>query len=929
MSIRHLDSLFQPQSVAVFGASDRPGSVGATVWRKLDSGGFAGARYAVNPRHAQVGGQAAFASVDALPQAPELAVICTPPATVPGLVAALGARGTRAAIVLTAGLSPAQKQAMLGAARQHLLRILGPNCLGLLSPHAGLNASFAHVAAAPGPLAFVSQSGALVTAMLDWARGRGIGFSQFVSLGEHADIDFGDLLDWLANDAATRAILLYIESVESPRKFMSAARAAARNKPVIVVKAGRSQAGQQAAASHTGALAGSDVVFDAAIRRAGMLRVDTLQQLFTAAETLAHFHRRPAAEDGKPDASDRLTLVTNGGGAGVMAADAAASAGVELAELPAGLLKKLDAGLPPNWSRGNPVDIIGDAPVERYVHTLRTLLAAPETGTLLFMHAPTAIVPSADIAQALLPVLAQAGQQPPPLLGCWLGDAAVRSAREQFQAAGVPCYDTPEQAVQAFAMLLEYRRNQAQLMEAPALAGPPEAGTAPGGPAAALDLPAVRQAMAPALSRAGQDGQEWLTEPEAKALLSACGIATVATHVAGPTPEAAAAAAQAVAALAGWPVVLKILSPDITHKSDVGGVVLGLGSAEAVQASATQMLQKVRASHPKALITGFTLQQMVQRPRAQELIVGTHLDPLFGPVVLFGQGGTAVEVLADRAVALPPLNPPLARALVQRTRVARLLAGWRDVPAADADALHGVLCRVSQLLAAVPEITTLDINPLLADADGVLALDARVGVSARAPGGAQAFAIRPYPAQLVRSLDWQGQRLTLRPIRPEDEAQHRRFLERLDPEDIRMRVFYSRQTMARSELARLTQIDYEREMAFIATAPDDQGQLQTLGVARAVADPDNIGAEFGIVVRSDLKGGGLGRLLMDTLVDYQRGRGTLTLHGSVLAENARMLELARDLGFHVDPDASTTDTVLLRLPLQAGAPLPVPHQERI
>ncbi len=932
MSIRHLDSLFQPQSVAVFGASDRPGGVGATVWRNLAAGGFTGPLYAVNPRHKQVGGQPAYASVAALPEAPELAVICTPPAAVPALLQALGARGTRAAIVLTAGFTPAQKQAMLDAARQHLLRILGPNCLGLLAPHHGLNASFAHVAAAPGPLAFVSQSGALVTAMLDWARGRGIGFSQFVSLGEHADIDFGDLLDWLANDSATRAILLYIESIEAPRKFMSAARAAARNKPVIVVKAGRSQAGQQAAASHTGALASSDVVFDAAIRRAGMLRVDTLQQLFLAAETLAHFHKAPRsaeADDGQPADTDRLTLVTNGGGAGVMAADAAAAAGVALATLPKPVLKQLNAGLPPNWSHGNPVDIIGDAPVDRYVHTLQTLLAEPETGTLLFMHAPTAIVPSADIAQALLPVLARYRERqaaPPPLLGCWLGDEAVRQARSHFQAAGVPCYDTPEQAVQAFAMLLEYRRNQAQLMEMP----PADAAPAPGQTEAAtgdtgMDLPAVRAALAPALA----SGREWLTEPEAKALLTACGVATVATHVAGPRPEDAVQAAQAVANQAGWPVVLKILSNDITHKSDVGGVVLGLGSADAVREAAAQMLVTVKKAQPRADIGGFTVQQMVQRPRAQELIVGAHLDPLFGPVILFGQGGTAVEVLADHAVALPPLNGPLARALVQRTRVARLLDGWRDVPPADAAALHRVLCRVSQLLAEVPEITALDINPLLADASGVLALDARVRVDARAPGGAQAFAIRPYPTQLVQTLDWQGQTLTLRPIRPEDETQHRRFLERLDPEDIRMRVFYSRQTMARSELARLTQIDYEREMAFIATAVDEAGQPQTLGVARAVTDPDNQSAEFGIVVRSDLKGGGLGRLLMDTLIHYQRSRGTQTLHGSVLTENTRMLDLAHDLGFQVDPDAESGSTVLLRLPLQPGAPAPVPHQQRI
>jgi acetyltransferase len=921
MSIRHLDSLFQPRSVAVFGASERAGSVGATVWRNLLAGGFGGALYAVNPKHRRLGEHPAYASVAALPDAPELAVICTPPATVAGLVKDLGARGTRAAIVLTAGLSAAQKQAMLDAARVHLLRILGPNCLGLMAPHAGLNASFAHVAAAPGPLAFVSQSGALVTAMLDWARGRGIGFSQFVSLGEHADVDFGDLLDWLANDPHTRAILLYIESIESPRKFMSAARAAARNKPVIVVKAGRSNAGQQAAASHTGALAGSDIVFDAAIRRAGMLRVDTLQQLFTAAETLAHF-RHPATGGPRGDDRallDRLTLVTNGGGAGVMAADAAAAAGVELAPLTPALRRALDAGLPPNWSHANPVDIIGDAPVERYVHTLRTLLAAPEAGTLLFMQAPTAIVPSDDIAAALVPLLQDEPAAARRLLGCWLGDAAVRDARSRFQAAGIPCYDTPEQAVQAYAMLLEYRRNQEQLIESPPTLQP-GAEVVP-----ALDLPALRAIVDSALA----SGRAWLSEPEAKALLAACGIPDVATRVAAATAADAVAAAEAVAAAAGWPVVLKILSPQITHKSDVGGVALALGDAAAVHAAATTMLERVHAARPEALLEGFSVQAMVRRPRAQELIVGAHLDPLFGPVILFGQGGTAVEVLADRAVALPPLNLPLARALVQRTRVARLLAGWRDVPPADLDAVHGVLCRLAELLAAVPELVELDINPLLADADGVLALDARVRLDASAPGGARAFAIRPYPAPLVQQLTWQGRALTVRPIRPEDEAQHLAFLERLDALDIRMRVFYSRQSIERSELARLTQIDYEREMAFIATAPrEDGGGDETLGVARALACPDNLTAEFGIVVRSDLKGGGLGRLLMETLIDYQRGRGTLTLHGTVLAENSRMLQLADELGFRRDHDQPEADTVGVTLPLQPGAALAVPHAER-
>ena len=892
MSIRHLDLLFDPRSVAVIGASDSPGSVGATVWRNLREGGFAGPRWAVNPRRATVGGEPAFASVAALPAAPDLAVICTPAAAVPGLIAELGDRGTRAAVVLSAGLSAEQRLAMLQAARRHLLRILGPNCLGLLSPHARLNASFAHVDAAPGSIAFVSQSGALVTAMLDWAQGRGIGFSHCVSLGEHGDVDFADMIDWLASDARTRAVLLYIESIDGARKFMSAARAAARNKPVLVVKAGRSPQGAAAAASHTGALAASDLVFDAAIRRAGMLRVDTLQALFEGAETLAQ--HRGAAPAGH--AWQRLTLITNGGGAGVMAADAAASAGLTLAPLPAGTRVQLDAVLPVHWSRANPVDIIGDAPAARYVAAFEALLASPDTGTLLFMHAPTAIVPSAEIAQALLPVLKD---HPGRVLASWLGDAAVRQARETFRAARIPCHDTPEAAVQAFAQRVTYQQNQDQLMEAPPLgqAGP------------ALDMAALRAPIDTALA----EGREWLSEPEAKALLVACGVPVVATRVVAPAADAVVAAAQAV----GYPVVVKLLSPQITHKSDVGGVALNLEHEAAVREAVAAISQRVSQLRPDARLQGFTVQAMVRRPRALELIVGTSLDPLFGPVLLFGAGGTAVEVLADRALALPPLNRPLAHALIRRTRIARLLDGWRDVPAADTAAVERVLVALSELLAVEPRITEIDINPLLADAQGVIALDARVRVDASAPGGAQRFAIVPYPVQLVERQAWEHGTLTLRPIRPEDEGQHRAFLERIAPEDLRLRIFYTRRSIERSELARLTQIDYEREMAIVATAPAASGAEETLAVARATCDPDNESAEFGVLVRSDLKGHGLGRRVMAKLIAHLRERGTRELVGTVMAENTGMLALARRLGFEVLPLQAEDGVFPIRLRLQA------------
>lgn len=888
MSVRFLDRLLEPRSIVVVGASDRPGSVGATVWRNLRSGGFAGPVHAVTPSHASLDGVATHARVADLPEAPDLAVVCTPPATVAGLIDELGQHGTRAAIVMTAGQTAAQKQAMLDAARRHLLRVLGPNCLGLLSPHLGLNASFAHTDALPGHVAFVSQSGALVTAVLDWASSRGIGFSHMVSLGERADVDFGDLLDHLASDARTRAILLYIESIEAPRKFMSAARAAARNKPVIVVKAGRAGKGMAAAASHTGALAGSDIVFDAAIRRAGMLRVDTLQELFMAAETLARFGA---------NRDEALTLLTNGGGAGVMAADAAALAGIPLKDLSDGLRATLDAALPPTWSRANPIDIIGDAPVQRYTDALQAVLAEPEAGAVLFMHAPTAIVHSADIARACAPLVREARGR---VMACWLGGAAVAEARRVFEEAGAADYATPEEAVRAFSMLTTYRRNQALLLEAPTASenGPP-------------DLVVARSTIAAVLAA----GREMLDETEAKAVLRAYGIPVVATVATAPTPDDAVAAAQAI----GYPVVLKVLSHQISHKSDVGGVVLNLHDDTALREACGLMIARVGTTRPDAVVSGFAVQAMVKRPMAQELIVGASVDPLFGPVILFGQGGTAVEVIADRAIGLPPLYRVLARELVSRTRVMKLLAGYRDHPPAQLDAIADVLIAISQMLADLPELAELDINPLWADHEGVMALDARIRVQRNPVAGAARFAITPYPAALAETLDWQGGPLLVRPIRPEDEAQHRAFIEQLAPEDVRMRFFYSRRELPRSELARLAQIDYAREMAFIAVRPLPDGGCETLGVARAVIDPDNTEAEFAVIVRSDLKGQGLGVLLMHKLIGFLRGRGTQRVVGEILRDNLAMNELARELGFERETRTDQDDSVRWVLALQPGA----------
>jgi acetyltransferase len=779
---------------------------------------------------------------------------------------------------------------MLDAARPYLLRILGPNCVGMLVPAMKLNASFAHLDALPGKLAFVSQSGALVTGILDWANTRGIGFSKFISLGDSADIDFGDLLDYLASDPQTNAILLYIEDIQHARKFMSAARAAARSKPVLVIKAGRSPEAAKAAASHTGALAGADDIYDAAIRRAGMLRVYSTEDLFAAVETLAH---------ARTMAGERLTIMTNGGGPGVMATDALIAAGGKLAMLSPDLKNKLDALLPPTWSHGNPVDIIGDAPVERYAGTLAALLADPQSDAVLFIHAPTAIVPAIDIAQSVLPVALASSRN---VISCWLGGAGLAPARQIFSAAGLPTYDTPEEAVRGFMQIVQFHRNQNLLMEVPP------------------SLPDVfipdRQAAAQVISAVRADGRTMLSEPEAKILLAAYGIPVVETRTVANVDDAVAAAQQI-----GFPIAIKILSPDISHKTDVGGVVLDLESLDAVRSAATAMNKRLKEFQPSARLQGFTVQAMARRPQAQELIIGVTTDPTFGPVILFGQGGIAVEVTADHAIGLPPLNRVLAGEMISRTRVAKLLAGFRDRPAADLDAICRNLVQISHLITDIGDIVELDINPLLADSRGVIALDARVrlGAPLSAEAAMARMAIRPYPAELEQTVQWQGQDLLLRPIKPEDGEEHVRFFNSLDPEDVRYRMFIRMRELQPSQLARLTQIDYDREMAFIATRARADGSMETLGVARAIADPDNVDAEFAIIVRSDLKGAGLGHLLMDKLIAYCRSRGTQAIVGEALSYNVGIIELVRHLGFRITHTAEA-DTMNLRLDLRTAAP---------
>lgn len=890
MSVRNLDAIFRPKAVALIGASTRPNAIGHVIAQNLMAGGFEGPVMPVNPNHSAVGGVLCYPDVARLPMTPDLAVICTSPQTVPGLIGELGQRGTRGAVVISAGFNElgsaegkALQQAILDAARPKLMRIIGPNCIGVISTPAKLNASFAHLNAKPGHVAFVAQSGAMLTTVLDWATARGIGFSHLVSLGDMTDVDFGDMLDFLAADADTHSILLYVEAITEARKFMSAARAAARTKPVIVIKAGRHAASAKAALSHTGALAGVDAVYDAAFRRAGLLRVLDLDELFAAVEILGTTRRLPG---------DKLAILTNGGGVGVLATDALLDRDGTLAELAAETIQALDAVLPPTWSRGNPVDIIGDAPPKRYADALSILLKAREVDGVLVLNCPTAVASSSGAARA---VIATAEAADSTVLTNWLGAGAAEESRTMFAAAGLPTFETPDEAVRGFSYLTRYRRGQEILLEVPASAAD----------AFVPDEAAARAVIAGALAAK----QSWLDEGQVSAIFQAYRIPAARSVVVASIDDAVRQARD----FAG-PIALKIHSPDVMHKSDIGGVMLDLRAGD-IAGACKEMLARVSAAAPNARLAGFVLQEMILRPNAHELIVGLTVDALFGPVLLFGRGGVSVEVVADRALALAPLNLMLAQDLIAHTRVYKELKGYRAHPAADLDAIALTLVKLSQLACDLDEVVELDINPLLADETGVIGVDARIHVTPLAANAKRSsrLAIRPYPKELEgeEEVPVLGPVL-IRPIRPEDAAALARFSQKLSPEDVRMRFFSAWRTLPPQQLARLTQIDYDRAMAFIMV---ERKTAEIVGVARFSADPDLATAEFAISVRTDLKGHGLGTVLMRRLLAYARARGIGEVHGEVLRENVAMLAFCKDLGFALKAEEGAPELVVASLVL--------------
>ncbi|MBA2659375.1 MAG: bifunctional acetate--CoA ligase family protein/GNAT family N-acetyltransferase [Nitrosospira sp.] len=876
MSKHYLNPLFAPKSVAVFGASDRPDSVGQVVFQNMLKSGFQGALYAINPKYSEVQGKLAYPSIAEIGEPVELVVIATPPQTVLGIIKSCGIHGVKAAIIITAGFGEAGyggtvlERELLATARSYGIRLIGPNCLGIMRPSIGLNATFNRGGANSGNIAFVSQSGALCTAILDWAQSNDVGFSSIVSMGSSTDVDFGEILDYLVSDASTHSILMYIEGIRNARSFMSALRAIARIKPVILVKVGRHAAGAKAAMSHTAALVGADNVFNAAVNRVGAVRVLTITQLFTAAKALSC---------GFCPVGSRLAIVTNGGGPGVMAADRAADLGLFMAALSDATIEYLNQYLPLNWSHGNPVDIIGDAQADRYHHAVKVCLEDENVDGVLAILTPQAMSKPLESATALIEL---AGDHCKPLLACWMGETQVAEARDTFAKTRIPCFRTPEPAVEVFFHLSAYYRNQRLLQQLP-------------GSFSHHIEPDVEGARL-IIEGAMQEHRKVLTEMESKALLSAFHIPVAKTMVARSPKEALLIAQQL-----GFPVAMKINSHDITHKSDVGGVLLNLNIAHEVRAAYQHIHDTVQRNRPDAHLDGVSIEPMIAKPNGRELMIGVTSDPAFGPVITFGSGGTAVEVMSNPAVALPPLNRFLARELIQESRIAKMLGAFRQMPPANMEALEDVLLRVSEMVCELPLLKEMDINPLILDENGALVADARVIVEYRQPGIDRYahMAICPYPTQLVSR--WQladGTDIIIRPVRPEDAELEQRFIRELSEESKYFRFMNIMHELSDTTLISLTQIDYSREMALIAVTQEQDKEI-ALGVARYVLNPDGSSCNFALVVADNVAGKGLGQKLMISLMEAARAQGLKTIEGEVLNSNRNMLKLMNRLGFSI------------------------------
>ena len=876
-----LDVFFSPKTVAVIGATENPGTVGRTVLWNLVTSPFGGTVYPVNPKRPSVLGVKAYPTVSDIPESVDLAVIITPPASIPGLIKECGENGVQGAIVISAGFkeigpegAELERQLLVEAQKANI-RIIGPNCLGVMSPLSGMNATFATTVARPGSVGFISQSGALCTAVLDWSLKAMVGFSAFISVGSMVDVGWGDLIYYLGNDPKTKSIVIYMESIGHARSFLSAAREVALTKPIIIIKPGRSAAAAKAAASHTGSLTGSDEVLEAAFRRSGVLRVGSIADLFYMAEVLS---KQPTPK------GPRLTIVTNAGGPGVLATDALIMGGGELSELTPETMEAYNAVLPATWSHNNPVDIIGDASPERYAKALEIAAKDPNSDGMLVILTPQAMTDPTQIAEQLKPLAKQEGK---PLLASWMGGVDVAAGEEILNRANIPTFPYPDTAARVFNYMWQYADNLKALYETPAM--PEDSATwAPD-----------RKLVESIIAKSRAEGRTILTEFESKQVLAAYGIPVAKTIIAANQADAMKAADEI-----GYPIVLKVYSETITHKTDVGGVQLNLGTAEAVakafDAIQTSVTAKVGAQH----FQGVTVQPMIKLRDAYELIIGSSLDPQFGPVLLFGTGGQLVEVFKDRALGLPPLNSTLARRMMEQTKIYKALKGVRGRKPVDLVALEVLMVRFSALVAEQRWIKEIDINPLLASPDGLIALDARVVVHGPEVTLDQVprTAIRPYPTRYVAPWTMKdGNEVTIRPIRPEDEPALVRFHETLSERTVYLRYFHLMNLEQRIQHERLTRIcfiDYDREMALVAERRNPEtGESEILGVGRAMKIHGTTEAEVAVVISDQWQGRGLGKELLARLLIVGADEKLSKLTADILPDNRGIMRICEKLGF--------------------------------
>ncbi|MBL8397439.1 MAG: GNAT family N-acetyltransferase [Candidatus Accumulibacter sp.] len=890
----YLTPLFEPTSVAVIGASDREKSVGSVIFKNILNSSYRGQVYAINPKHETIQGQLAYKSIDRIGGRIDLAIIATQPRTVARIMEQCGRSGVRQAIIIASGFSEAGgvgtalERKVMEIARTYNVRILGPNSLGIMRPEIGLNATFSRVNARSGSLALVAQSGAMCSAVLDWAENVEIGFSSVISPGMNIDVDFGEILDYLIYDDKTRYILMYVEGIRDARRFMSALRSAARIKPIILLKAGRHELGAQAAVAHSGIAAVADAVFDAALRRTGAVRVQNVGQLFTAAKALAsRFHPR----------GDRLAIVTNGGGPGAVAADRAGDLGIPLARLSDETRAALHKVLPADCSSINPVDIGGDATPQTYRDSILAVAADANVDSILVMLSPQAMTEPVEVAQAIIDLAEEIRLS---ISCCWMGGRQVAPAREMLEKAGIPVFHTPDTVIELFDTISRYFRNQKLLLETP---GPSNPSAGSGDSDGRMMIEALLGAR-----------RKVLSGMESKAVLRAYNIPVAQTMIAHNATEALFVAQQI-----GFPVAMKVDSPDLLRKSEAGGVRLNIGNAQSVWSAYHDIIDTVQLRHPDAHIDGVSIEPYLSKPYGRELMIGVFRDPLFGPMISFGAGGFDAQMFSQRSLALPPLNRFLARDLIDSNSAARILQPFHNLPPANRDGLEKILMAISEMVCDLPWIKELDLNPVIVDDRGAIAADARIVIDHTLGGSADRYshmAIHPYPQHLIQK--WQmanGNTVTIRPVRPEDAELEREFVKGMSDESRYFRFMETISELPLAMIVRLTQIDYDREMALIATLVDDSKREQQIGSARYVLTPDGESVEFAIAVADEWQKCGLGRRLISALIDCARSKGYRAMVGDIMNNNHKMLRLLQRLGFTIHPHPELPQTKLAIKPL--------------